>query len=373
MNKKLEIVNNWTLQKLITELEAGHIKIPKFQRDYIWEKNKVVMLLNSIYNQYPIGSLFFWIAPLEFAGFIREDEELGIPSMGNDEHFQFILDGQQRLISLFVSLRGKILNNVDYSTICFNPLRKEFRIPRNMREKNNIPAWKLFNEKSYKEVYNELLTNDNTFHKKNNRMSDNWKECREILTEYPISIIKTGILDIEDIVEIFERINQGGKHLTIFDLIHATTWSEEFDLKTNIADFNSPERVKKHGAITNKVFTNSLTLNAFDDARNMYQLKLTPELTNNIWPKTKQAILSSIDFLKHMRITGDITAYHNMIPIIQYYFFKSGLKEIEEEHIKQIEKWFWDAKFSKRYASSVYTRIKEDAHWIISLLNNNEE
>ena len=48
MIQKLEIINNWNLKKLLGELEAGHIKIPKFQRDYIWEKTKVVKLLNSI-------------------------------------------------------------------------------------------------------------------------------------------------------------------------------------------------------------------------------------------------------------------------------------------------------------------------------------
>ena len=59
MEPKLEIINNWDLKKLISELEKGEIKIPRFQRDYIWERSKVVSLLNSIYSQYPIGSFFF--------------------------------------------------------------------------------------------------------------------------------------------------------------------------------------------------------------------------------------------------------------------------------------------------------------------------
>ncbi len=368
MNQKLEIVNSWNLSQLLDNLETGHIKIPKFQRDYIWDKNKVVKLLNSIYHQYPIGSFFFWIAPLEYASFIREDEELGIPSMGEDEEYQFILDGQQRLISLFVALRGKVFNNVDYGTICFNPLKKEFKIPRAKTEKNNIPAWKLFDPSNYEQVYTELLQNDEHFNKKNNRLSDNWRACHETLLSYPISIIKTHILEIEDVVEIFERINQGGKHLTLFDLIHATTWSEEFDLKQVIAQYNSPDLVKKQGALSNKVFTLALTLNAFDDARNANQLKLTPQLCHNIWPKTRTSIHAALNFLKHMRISGDVSAYHNTLPLIQYYFFKGELKEVHPDHQKRIEKWFWDAKFSKRYATSVYTRIKEDANFMLSLL-----
>jgi len=365
MEQKIEIINNWNLKKLITELESGHIKIPKFQRDYIWEKTKVVKLLNSIYHQYPIGSFFFWIAPAEYSSFIRENEELGLKKSTNNESFQFILDGQQRMISLFVSLRGKTMEGTDYGNICFNPARKEFKTPRSKRDINNIPAWKLFDNNAYGEVYKELISRSTT---KNNTLAENWRACHEIFTNYPVSIVKTMYEELDDVVEIFERINQGGKHLTVFDLIHATTWSDTFDLKDQINEFNSPQRKKIFGALSNKVFTLSLTLNIFDDARTLYQLRLTPQQCQHNWSKTKSALLATLEFFKELRITGDLSAYHNFMPILQYYFFRSGLKEIKEEHKKAVEKWFWDAKFKKRYATSVYTRMKEDASWILELL-----
>ena len=207
MEQKIEIINNWNLSKLILELEKGNIKIPKFQRDYIWERTKVVKLLNSIYHQYPIGSFFFWIAPKEYRNFIRENKELGLEDTDKSESVQFILDGQQRMISLFVSLRGKIMNGVDYGTICFNPTRKEFIIPRSKNDKKNIPVWKLFNNSVYGEVYKDLISKSTT---KNNVVAENWRECHEIFTHYPISIVKTINDDLEDVVEIFDRINQSG-------------------------------------------------------------------------------------------------------------------------------------------------------------------
>lgn len=369
MEQKIEITNDWNLNKLISELETGHIKIPKFQRDYIWERTKVIKLLNSIYNQYPIGSFFFWIAPKEYEGFIRENNELGIKDNGQSESVQFILDGQQRMISLFVSLKGKTMNGVDYSTICFNPTRKEFKIPRSKSDKNSIPIWKLFDTKAYNEVYEELIANSTT---KNNVVAENWHECHEIFTHYPISIVKTINDELEDVVEIFERINQSGKHLTVFDLIHATTWSDKFDLKDKINEFNTSDRKKKFGLLSNKVFTLSLTLDIFDDARTLYQLRLTPQQCQNIWPRTRTALLATLNFFKQMRVLDDLSSYHNFIPIIQYYFFRSGLKEIKPEHQDAIEKWFWDAKFSKRFASSIYTRMKEDSLWILELLGEDK-
>lgn len=370
MEQRLEIVNNWNLQKLLSELEEGKIKIPRFQRNYIWKKTKVVKLLNSIYCQYPIGSFFLWIAPSEYSNFISEQTNLGFKQNTENGSVQFILDGQQRMISLYISLKGKVFNSVDYATICFNPQKKEFKIPRSKREKNNIPAWKLFDKKEYKEVYAKLFADDEKFNKKNNRLSDVWHECSQIFSNYPVSIVKTAHKELDDVVEIFERINQGGKHLTVFDLIHATTWSEKFDLKSNINDFNTPAITKKYGQISNKVFTFSLTLNAFDDARSLYQLKLSPEMCYRLWPKTKTALNATLNFFKEMRITDDISTYHNFMPIIQYYFFRTGKKQIDEQHRKEIEKWFWDAKFSKRFSTSIYTRLKEDANWIAQMISN---
>lgn len=367
MDQQLEIINNWNLKKLLTEMESGQIKIPKFQRNYIWEKTKVVKLLNSIYHQYPIGSFFFWIAPPEYQSFTRQTEDLGLPNSQNNGAFQFILDGQQRMISLFVALRGKTMNGNDYSKICFNPTRKEFRIPRSKSDARNIPAWKLFDNQAYGEVYKTLISKSTT---KNNTTAENWRECHEIFSNYPISIVKTMKNNLDDVVEIFERINQGGKHLTVFDLIHATTWSESFDLKEQIEHFNKEIVKKNFKKLNNKVFTLALTLNIFDDARTLYQLRLTPKQCQNLWPKTKSALIATLNFLKQMRITGDLSAYQNFLPIIQYYFFKSGVKEINEAHQKTIEKWFWDSKFKKRYQTSVYTRIKEDANWILNLIEN---
>ena len=79
MGQKIDIINNWNLNKLFSNLENGNFKIPKFQREYVWEKSKIVKLLNSIYKQYPIGSFFIWEAGKEYADFCRHIEELGLP------------------------------------------------------------------------------------------------------------------------------------------------------------------------------------------------------------------------------------------------------------------------------------------------------
>ena len=58
VNERIEIINQWKLNRVFSELESGNMRIPRFQRAYVWERSKIVKLLNSIYNQYPIGSFF---------------------------------------------------------------------------------------------------------------------------------------------------------------------------------------------------------------------------------------------------------------------------------------------------------------------------
>lgn len=356
----IQIVSDWKLPDLLNKLQAGEIKIPRFQRNYAWERPKVVMLLNSIYMQYPIGTFFLWIAPEKYQHFIHTIEDLQIEQPATNGATQFILDGQQRILSLYMALYGISNANGNYAQICFNPAAESFRVPRRKTEKYAIPAWKIFDESSFEQVADRLQSDSD-------RIYQNWLRVREILTGYPVSVVKTLNYELDEVVEIFERINQGGKRLSSFDLVHATTWSTAFDLKAKIDEVNSIQKIKNAGGLTEKVFTHSLALNAFDDCRNSYQLKLNPEIAMNLWHRTQLAITRAVDLLYDMRITTGLAAYQIHIIILQYYYFRTGHTAMPEGCRKQVEKWFWDARFSRRFSKSTYTTIKEDARWIIGL------
>lgn len=366
MEQRIEIINNWNLKKIFNELEAGNIKIPRFQRSFIWQRNKVVKLLNSIYAQFPIGSFFFWVAPKEYKSFVREHKELNLPETPNANNFQFILDGQQRITSLYVALKGMKLKNIDYSSICFNLDSCTFKIPRKKKEPNNVPAWKLFDNKHYGQVQADYIIYDS---KKDTQYAEIWRNCYDLFMNYPVSIVKSLHTDLDDVVEIFERINQGGRRLSLFDLVHASVWNTNFDLKEKIKTYNKTGTIKAHGGVTEKVIAQSLALNAFDDCRNKSQLNLTADIAKGLWKSTTNCINSAIIFLESMGIQGDISLYQPYIPVLQYYFYQTESDIILPAHRKHIEKWFWDTKFNKRYSNASLARIKEDSEWIVELIN----
>ncbi|MFA5271132.1 MAG: DUF262 domain-containing protein, partial [Candidatus Omnitrophota bacterium] len=75
--KKIKIESDYSIPDLVQEVKKGILRIPRFQRDYVWPRTKVTKLLDSIYNQYPIGSFFLWDAPKKYNSFYRDIAELG--------------------------------------------------------------------------------------------------------------------------------------------------------------------------------------------------------------------------------------------------------------------------------------------------------
>ena len=88
------------INSLVSRIELGEIKIPPLQRPFVWKIDQVIDLLESIYKDYPIGSILWWETndrlPSErnIAGF-------KLPQKPDSHPFYYVLDGQQRLSSLY--------------------------------------------------------------------------------------------------------------------------------------------------------------------------------------------------------------------------------------------------------------------------------
>lgn len=371
MNQKIDITNNWNIQKIFNELENGNMKIPRFQRGYVWERSKIVKLLNSILEEHPIGSFFIWEADVKYRNFCREIEELGFQQKPEASKFKFIIDGQQRITSLYVALMGKQLGGVNYATICFNLDRKRFHIPTLKTEANNIPAWKIFNQSELSAIQMEYVKRDPVT---GVHYMGIMNECKRILDNYPISLIKTLNVELDEAVTIFENINQGGKRLSLFDLVHASVWSTNFDLRELISAFNEEGAVKIFGKLSSETFTQSLSLNIHNNCQKANQLNLTTQACQRVWDRTLECLRLSIDLVKTYGAERvDILPYESLLPIIQYYYFKTKKNSVDNNHQQLINTWYWTTIFSRRYSSSTLTRMKEDADWISRIIEGNIE
>lgn len=367
MSDKIEIINNWTLNKIFTELKEGNMRVPRFQRAYVWEPSKVVKLLNSIYKQYPIGSFFIWETDSRMRSFCRDLSDFNFPAEPASSKYAFILDGQQRITSLYVALHGLTFNNRDYSKICFNLDEQKFVIPRLRPEENDIPAFKIFNEQAKDDILDTLYSSGKA------EQARLVSKCANVFKQYPVSIIKSLDVTLDEVVEIFERINQGGKRLSLFDLVHASVWSADFDLREKIEEVNAEPAIKLFGEIGAEIFTQSLALNISKDCTNRHQLELTNQDCRTHWKRTVECIRLAVDFIKNFGVQQmAIIPYPSLLAIVQHYFFVADKNVIVQDDKALISDWFWTATFSQRYSSSTLSRMNEDAAWIRDLIGGNK-
>ena len=119
--------------KFHMNLENGYYQIPKFQRDFVWEIQKTAKLIDSMVKGYPIGTFVFWKTK-EKLGTVKDLGDTKIPQPTQGEFVEYVLDGQQRMVSLFYAIKGKSLKieskrknpkTVDYSQIFLNLEAKE--------------------------------------------------------------------------------------------------------------------------------------------------------------------------------------------------------------------------------------------------------
>jgi uncharacterized protein with ParB-like and HNH nuclease domain len=114
-----------TFSSLISEIEKGQIKIPQFQRDFVWTVQKSAGLIDSILKGYPIGTFIFWRTKERLRS-VRNIGNQKLPDPEKGEAIDYVLDGQQRLTSLFACLKGICLNREngksfdDFSKIFIN-------------------------------------------------------------------------------------------------------------------------------------------------------------------------------------------------------------------------------------------------------------
>lgn len=346
------------LNTVLSEMERGILRVPRFQRDYVWERTRIAKLFDSIYKEMPIGSFFLWIAPQEFRNIYKDIPELELPKPDKYETIKMILDGQQRLVSLFVVSKGLELGfnegpKRDYKKLCFDLDKGEFLVvPRREDKEKIISLWRFFNDEGEDEIYDNLTE----------ERRKSFKKCQRRIANYPVSIVEVVDKTIEEAVLIFERINQGGKRLGLFDLVVAGTWSEDFDLKAKTDGLIKEIKNSGFGKISEEIVSQALSLVAKDQCTQSVQLHLTNKDIKSYWDIVEDAILEAIDFLKGnlgVKIY-DFIPYPSMIAMIAYLFAKMDRRALLPDQAAFVKEWFWKSAFSQRYRASTLTVMGDD-------------
>lgn len=216
---------NYSLDNLLQNIRLGVIGLPEIQRPFVWGNSKVRDLFDSMYNGFPVGYFLFWKNSLGNGHKkIGIDEKQKVPD-------SLIVDGQQRLTSLYAVMKGIPVIREDFRKerilIAFNPLTEKFKvydaaIARNPEFISDISLiWShkrgifgvaedyIKRLKESREVSDEEITKIQT----NINNLDNIKS-------YPFTVLEvSSSANEEDVSEIFVRVNSKGTPLNQADFI----------------------------------------------------------------------------------------------------------------------------------------------------------
>ena len=239
---------SFPVSTLLGQIESGQIGLPELQRPFVWDRSQVRDLLDSMYAGYPAGFFLLW----------RANQDVGTARIGlgekQTEANLLVVDGQQRLTSLFaVFKRQPVLNDRFEEVsiqIAFHPLRDKFEVANSATK--NDPEWiddisvLLSGEQGSYGLISDYIAGlgdaNGVPDETKRRIAANIQRL-ESLNAYTFNAIELAHdLPIDEVGEIFVRVNSKGRHLDQADFI-LTLMSIHWDKgRKQLEDFSRATR-----------------------------------------------------------------------------------------------------------------------------------
>lgn len=216
-------VYNTQVRNILGWISSDEVSIPEIQRPFVWNASKVRDLMDSLYRGYPVGYLILWKNP----DVLLKD---GSISKGK----KILIDGQQRITAIEAAIAGLDIIDKNYKKkrikISFNPLKEEFQVFNAAIEKNS--EWiddisEIFSEDYSEWSFISSYCEKNDLKGKEDNIAKIMKKLDSIKSINLGVIELSDDLSIEEVTEIFIRINSQGVVLSNADFAMSKISSDE--------------------------------------------------------------------------------------------------------------------------------------------------
>jgi hypothetical protein len=392
-----------SVSQLVSQIEKGYIQKPEMQREYVWKSTRVRDLLDSLYRNYPSGTILLWEADNEVA-----TSEFAIKTeKNNTTRPLLLLDGQQRLTSLSSVLRGEPVMVRDGRTmrqidILFNLEHPDELVT--FTDIDDSPGSTVLLEEEFDDEDDELdamqqLFNQFTFIVSNPQLAaaKNWVNVSAVFkshsdadfmkkagvsslddplyTKYSNRLQKLrGIrdyvyrLDIleselsyEEVTEIFIRVNSLGVKLRSADLALAQITAKWRNSLVGFQAFQKEIAEDQGFFFDLGFFVRGLVICATGQSRFKTLGSVGLEDLQSGWDESKRSITFALNFLKsNLKIDSLALLTSPFIALtVAFWGFKRDYKISQEEAI-QMKRWVLIANTKSRYSSSAESTLDQD-------------
>ena len=335
-----------SIAELIRMVSAGEIKLPMFQRGFVWTQDKVKNLLDSIYSGYPIGMLLFWqtFEPLP------EENDLGdfqLPRTPEMQPKNYVLDGQQRLVTRYGSLKLRIEAS-EHFPVYFDLRDRKFTHEGGPDIPHRLPLWVFSDIAALLEMLEKLRQIED-----GHQLVAEAQELIARLQGYQIPVLELRENAMAKIAPIFERINSTATRLTLFDFMVAALWTPLFNLKAQVAQIREALQPKGFEDIQEESIVRALATIVLGSTSREAMLtglraREREALALDV-VSTRDALERAVDFLTSDVgvISDDLLPYERQIVLMAYIFHHRRHPSAPESRV--LRQWFWRTSFSERY------------------------
>lgn len=410
-----------TIAEVMRDISKNKYVLPSIQREYVWDTTQIETLFDSLMQDYPIGAFLFWeiskdkLGDYDFYEFLKNyHEKTSLHNKKADlkgaDGVTAVLDGQQRLTSIYIGLKGSYAYRLKYKQKKNDnayPVRKLYlNLISSAKDSSNKYDFQFLicndvknSEGEYWfEVGNILDMQDlgdvATYVTDNISYSEDYQYSREqakfatntlsqlhkiIHTSLTLSYYKEKSSELDKVLNIFIRVNSGGTVLTYSDLllsIASAQW-QTYDAREEITEFVDDVNSIGGGFRINKDFVlkTALVLTDFSDIAfkvdnfnkpNMMKIEAN-------WDNIKKAIKQSVNLVSSFGYTGETLSSNNALIPIAYYLLKIGMpanfvdSSTTKENRAKIKKWLIRALLKKAFSGQPDNVIRP----IREILKNN--
>jgi hypothetical protein len=379
-----ESVQQWPLEDLLNEIHKGDTKLPEFQRSFVWDPEDSQNLLISVACNFPAGSI---LQLRDVQGAFQIRNFAGAPQTPAPHTF-LILDGQQRLTSLYQALYGvgtyrfyldleKIKTDSDLSedeTITYEKISNR----RTLLLEANVEQQVLAKKLPFSVIYGrdggfwkwvddarEFVADEkkNEFNSDMRNLHANWIETIEKY-KFPLVTLNRNA-STEAICTIFETLNKTGIRLSVFELMTARVWKD---------DINLPE-LWKNACLQHPIFDDykidpyyilqAISLSSAENpsCKKKDILALTSNTIAEYWPKVVESLAYGLQILRQdcKIMNRKWLPTPSMIGPLAAMLAVSGANGAAVgAHRLQVVRWLWCSIFGERYQAAANTRAEKD-------------
>ena len=348
------------LGKLVDRVAAGRIRVPKFQRAFVWTQPDLAALLDSVLRGFPIGAILVWDTEKDIESESRVGPVPIPPRVGGSA--EYLLDGQQRVSALAGTLlltddMERQVDQIDWRLYydLDRPAADQPAFVNHPKRAGNpepqyFPVRSLLNTAEFftacRRIQREAPDENRA-----RRWLDEADRLSSAFRDYQISLIHIREADLESAVTVFARLNRTGRKMAADDLVSALTYQEgKFHLASMLDEFQVELRNKGFGKLK-RVFLLRSVLAALEldiYAKDWANLLVRPEIQEKLpdgFEAAKRGITGALEMLRKIGVTSDRLLPYGLQLVLLGEFHRIR-PQPDASTVELLTRWFWVTSFT---------------------------